>query len=619
MYRYDAVDFNAHEYNKVASHKNGMEIELADAAVHIQELRDALQSGEMAEEELDALVRRVLEFSLKAKDAERPAEIDMEEYHEDAVRTAEQCIALLKNNGFLPLADEAGKTLLIAGQLAAEPNVEGSGSGYMNGYRVDSPLSELRKRAETRKMKASYCQGYRVDASRPPKDPAPDEDLLRQLEAEAEKAEITLAFVGSPYGYESESYDRPHIQLQKNQKAMLDLLTAVSENVAIIVTGGSVYDLSPWNDKVKAILYAGFSGEGYGGAVARILFGEAEPGGRLTETFPLREEHGPSWFNFTPAFREMASVNYGEGLLVGYRWYDTRKLPVLYPFGYGLSYAAFSYSGFSMEKRTMEAGDECSVSLTVTNTGTREGSQVIQLYVHERGGRFLRPEKELRDFVKVRLKPGESKTARFALSRKDFEVYSDVLHRWGVQNDTYDILLNISAAETVASGSLEITGGDPMFAFTEMTPLVQFIRCPAFHDWLKERKPEWMREFFNISKTDFLVLMLPCRSIGWRTIYRGSLCSRKRKSGKLSNIAIFLCEGRNVGGMALSVLFGGAAVPSPEFSVEITAVVVADMSDNYVNGKPCVFQQIRGLLEFSFLKQFLEILSKMFFSSLLMA
>lgn len=195
--------------------------------------------------------------------------------------------------------------------------------------------------------------------------------------------------------------------------------------------------------------------------------------------------------------------------MTGYRWYDTRKLPVLYPFGHGLSYTTFSYSVPKADRIRMTPDDEMRIWMEVTNTGNRAGSQVIQLYVHERAGLFKRPEKELRDFVKVFLKPKETKKIEFCLSRKDFEVFSDALHKWGVQSDTYDILLNVSANETVGRLSVEIENGDQMFFFTEMSPLAWFLNCPAFYEYLKENEPEWKQEFFSPDKTAFVVLMLP--------------------------------------------------------------------------------------------------------------
>lgn len=509
---YDGVvvsDFLAIHHNKIEAHNHSMDIELADSAIHMQEVLDALKSGEIREETIDGILRRQLRMALHAADLENHEEIDMDEYHQEARRIAKQCITLLKNDGILPLDSMKRGKILVAGQLAAEPNVEGSGSGYMNGYKVDVPLEEIENLAKKQGIEIIYSQGYQMITACPPVDADPDQSMLNALENNIKKSDLVIAFVGAPYGYESESYDRPHIRLQKNQQAMLDALTAQTSNVIIVLTGGSVYDLSPWNDKVKGVVFAGFAGEGYGNAIAEILFGKGEPGGRLAETFPLREEHGPAYFDFTPAYKEMPHVNYSEGLLTGYRWYDTRKLPVLYPFGHGLSYTTFSYSVPKADRIRMTPDDEMRIWMEVTNTGNRAGSQVIQLYVHERAGLFKRPEKELRDFVKVFLKPKETKKIEFCLSRKDFEVFSDALHKWGVQSDTYDILLNVSANETVGRLSVEIENGDQMFFFTEMSPLAWFLNCPAFYEYLKENEPEWKQEFFSPDKTAFVVLMLP--------------------------------------------------------------------------------------------------------------
>lgn len=157
----------------------------------------------------------------------------------------------------------------------------------------------------------------------------------------------------------------------------------------------------------------------------------------------------------------------------------------------------------------MEADEETEVSLKVTNTGERPCSQVIQLYIHICDHLFRRPEKELRDFEKVFLQPGETKQVTFTIARKDLEVYSSALHKWGVQRGDYEIFLNTSAAENIAAGTLRIMKGDQMFYFTSMTPLAHFVNCPAFHEYLRRCKPEWMQQFFDLSRTDFLVLMLP--------------------------------------------------------------------------------------------------------------
>lgn len=217
-------------------------------------------------------------MALHAAEFDNSAEVDMEAFHEEAREIAAQCMTLLKNDDILPVDPSGCKKILVAGQLAAEPNVEGSGSGYMNGYRVDIPLDEIQKIAREQGMTVEYSQGYQVVKARPPVDPEPEQALLDALEKDAQDADLVLAFVGAPYGYESESYDRPNIRLQKNQRAMLDCLAEHGKHVVIILTGGSVYDLAPWNEKVEAILFAGLAGEGYGNAAANVLFGKAEPG-----------------------------------------------------------------------------------------------------------------------------------------------------------------------------------------------------------------------------------------------------------------------------------------------------------------------------------------------------
>ncbi len=509
---YDGVvvsDYLAIHHNKVASHNNDMDIELADPSNHTHEILEALKTGEITEEMIDHLLRRQLRMALHAMSLDNTAEIDMDEFHEEAIETAKQCIVLLKNDDILPLQLSEEDKIMVAGELAEAPNVEGSGSGYMNGYIVSNPLEEIDTMAKESGVQVFYHQGYRLSEIISPAESGESRPLLSSIEASQFLAKVCLAFVGAPFGWESEGYDRADIQLPKNQRMMLDALTKQTDNIIIILTGGSVYDLAPWKDKVKGIIFAGTAGEGYGKAIADIIFGKAEPGGRLAETFPLDFRHTPAYFDFAEDSVELPNVTYSEGLLVGYRWYDTRNLPVMYPFGYGLSYTTFAYTNFKISKDVIKPDEKVKVSLEVMNTGSRCGSQVIQLYIHERGGLFKRPEKELRDFAKVTLKPQETVTVEFTLTRKDFEVYSDVLHKWGVQSDTYDILLNISAADAVASGSIRIVDGDQMYYFTEMSPLVWFVHCPAFHEYLKARVETWKQDFFVMEKTDFLALILP--------------------------------------------------------------------------------------------------------------
>lgn len=533
---YDGVvvsDYMAIHHNKVKAHNNQMDIELADQENHTGEILEALKTGAIKEETIDRIVRRQLGMALHALSFDNTADIDLECFHEEAVAAAEKCIVLLKNEGILPLDPHDCPRILVAGELAVNPNVEGSGSGYMNGYRVDRPYEELCKRANLGTEGMVYAQGYELIETIPPSDAEADPAVLAKLEESLKDVDLVLAFVGAPYGYETEGYDRPHIRLPKNQQVMLDMITGKTDQVVIVLTGGSIYDLAPWNDKVKGILFAGMAGEGYGTAIARVLYGEAEPGGRLAETFPLEFEHTPAYFDFAASRMEMPHVNYSEGLLTGYRWYDTRHIPVLYPFGHGLSYTTFEYGELMADKEAMSPDEMLTISMDVTNTGTRSGSQVIQLYIHENGGLFRRPQKELRNFEKVYLQPGETKRVSFSLSRKDFEVYSDVCHKWGVQSDTYEILLNTSAAENVGRYSLRIEKGDQMYFFNEMSPLAWFLECPAFHTYLEVHEPVWKQEFFTLGKTDFLVLMLPLPFYRMAEALQGEALFTKAQIGEI--------------------------------------------------------------------------------------
>ena len=494
-------DYLAIHRNKVAAHKNGMEIELADPANHSSEIVEAVNNGSMSEEEVDELLRRQLRMALFAKTQKKDIRLDMEELHAEAVTMAEQCTVLLKNDGVLPLEKIAHKRIHIHGALAVQPNVEGSGSGFMNGYAVDIPLKEITAQAKKQGVEVVYTPGYPFGGEKRPAEESVEAEVL------VDPADLHIAFVGAPYGWEMEGYDRPDILLPAAQIEMLNKLSEKTENLIIVLTGGSVYDLKPWEKQAKAIVFGGMSGEGYGKAIANILFGLAEPGGRLAETFPLDFAHTPAYFDFAPDGTEMPHVNYAEGLLVGYRWYDTRHLPTLYPFGHGLSYTKFVYSDFSVSTDKLGPEDEVKVSLRVVNIGSRRGSQVIQLYLHEHDCKLKRPEKELRDFVKLDIAPGESKLAEFTLKREDFAVYNDSLHRWCVQADRYDLLLNISAEQNIAWATVELTDGDHMFDYTEMTALVRFVENPVFHAYLKQTAQPFVQDFFNPEKTQFLPLI----------------------------------------------------------------------------------------------------------------
>ncbi len=477
-------DFAAVHRNKIAAHNCGMmDIELAPVDVHSDELLEAVKAGKVKEETIDAGLERVLDLVDRLY-ATTPAEADMEVLHEAACRTAEQCIVLLQNNGILPLSKKQ-ENLLVVGGLAENPSYMGGGSGHMNGYKVETYLDVIRAVVP----EAAYEPGYQLVEKMHPVEPGVPELISSAVKA-AEKADKVIVFAGLGYCYESEGYDRKDIQLPEGQKLLLDELVKVNSNVILVLSCASVLDITPWADKVAAVVYNSLGGEAVAPATVNVIFGDAEPGGRLAESWPVAEGHMPAYMNFTRECQDKPDVMYGEDIYVGYRWYEKRGLPVLYPFGHGLSYTEFEIGKPSVSKSDITPEDTLEVTVPVKNTGSRAGSQVIQLYVsHDTESACDRPVKALKAFAKVRLEPGESKELTIKLDRKAFEYFSVNLNRWIVENGGYTLHIGISTADILYRVPVLISGGEAGFLYTEMTPLTWFMASEKFFRILGENFP----------------------------------------------------------------------------------------------------------------------------------
>ncbi len=502
---YDGVvvsDFLAVHKNKVEAHKCGMDLELAPVAVHSQELLEAVKDGCIEESMIDKTLERVFDLCEKVSKA-GPVSLNMEEMHEKARETAEQTLVLLKNNGILPLSN-IQDGLLVVGALAQHPTYMGGGSGHMNGYKIDIPLEKIRHEVPG----ASYVQGYDTQIGFPPIDHVRPELVTEAVEA-AKKAEVLLVFVG-PYDItESEGYDRKDIQLPESQRLLLQELGKLNKKIVLVVSCGSVVDLRDYQDMSDAVLYSALSGEAFGGAVSNVLFGKAEPGGRLAETFPMYFEHTPAYLSFTPEDKNGKDVVYGEDLFVGYRWYEARKLPVLYPFGYGLSYTEFAVSGFKASSREITPEDELTVSCKIKNIGKRAGSQVLQVYVRDDECISLRPEKELKAFRKVWLEPGEEQTVSMQLGKNAFQFFDTRQNRWIVEDGAFTLMLCTDVQTVVAKETIFMTGGDIPFVYDEMTPLVWYVNSPKFQKLVKEKFPPQFQFFVDRQKNSTCPLIVP--------------------------------------------------------------------------------------------------------------
>jgi beta-glucosidase len=382
---------------------------------------------------LDEAVHRILGVVFKAAETSKGGQFDIEGHHALARRTAAEGMVLLKNNGVLPLQNL--QRIAVIGRAAREPYFQGGGSSHNSPTKLDIPLDELQILAGGAQL--TYCEGY----------PAGDgyrQDLIDEAVEAARSAQVALLYVSLPAVKESEGYDRPDLDLTGQQVALIQAVASVQPQNVIILHNGSAITMSEWIDGAGAVLEAWMMGQAGGGAIADILFGRVNPSGKLAETFPQKLEDTPAFLNYPG---QNGEVRYEEGLFIGYRYYDAKKMPVLFPFGYGGSYTTFAYSSPRVSAAAFNAVDGLTVSVEVTNTGKVAGKEIVQVYVHDHKSSLVRPPKELKSFVKVALQPGETKTVTLTLDFRSFAYFHPAYQRWITEDGEFDILIGASSAD----------------------------------------------------------------------------------------------------------------------------------------------------------------------------
>lgn len=448
---------------RVPSLKAGLDLEMPDCHGETDKLIvKAVQSGELEESVLDTAVERILTMVDKYLTARKdidpasmvhplPSSIergyDVAAHHALARTTAEQSAVLLKNEDILPLQKD--KKIAFIGEFAKVPRIQGGGSSHINNTSVESALDAAGD-------SVSYAQGFHIDEE------TTDETLLQEAITLAKESDVAVIFAGLPDSFESEGFDRTHLNMPANQNELIARISEVQPNVVVVLHSGSPIAM-PWLDKVAGVLQMYLAGQASGGAAVNLLFGNATPCGKLAETFPLHLEDNPSYLNF-PGNRE--KVCYQEGVFIGYRYYDKKKMDVLFPFGYGLSYTDFTYSNMKVTVNGKNAADvdviketdEIVVSADITNTGNCDGAEIVQLYIKNPVVYEIRPEKELRDFAKVFLKAGETKTVTFTLNARAFSYYETRIHDWYAESGDYEILLASSSRDIRLQDTVSITG-----------------------------------------------------------------------------------------------------------------------------------------------------------------
>lgn len=432
--------------DRVKSLAAGLELEMPSSHGEGDRLIvEAVQSGRLEEEKLDAAVERLLTVIFKAVDQRKPGvTVDHEAHHQLAREIARESMVLLKNDDQVLPLKRSGR-IAVLGALAKEPRYQGSGSSQIHPTKLDDIVEEFKASAGAA-AEIVYAPGYELNHDQV------NEALTEEAVRLARDVEVVVLFAGLPNRYESEGFDRKHMQMPDNQVALIQAVAAVQPNLVVVLSSGAPIEM-PWLDRAKAVLEAYLGGQALGGAIADLLFGDANPSGKLAETFPMQLSDNPSYL-FFPG--EGDQVEYREGLFVGYRYYDKKQLRPLFPFGYGLSYTSFAYSSMLVDKKELTDADTLKVEVTVTNTGDRAGQEIVQLYVHDVESCVIRPLKELKGFNKVALASGEAKKVAFELDKRSFAYYDVGMGDWVVETGEYEIMVGRSSQDIALSEVVKV-------------------------------------------------------------------------------------------------------------------------------------------------------------------
>ena len=418
--------------------KNGSTLEMpAPGGDSVRELLAAVESGKISESDIDARLSELLPlvFDTKAALDAAPREFDAAAHHALARRAAEESLVLLKNEGaLLPLA--AGTKVAVIGDFAKNPRYQGAGSSMVNSTQVDVLLDKL---IDSELNVIGYQQGFDRHGK-------PDAALQKSACELATQADTVILCMGLDEIAESEGLDRSNLRLAQNQVDLLQAVAAVNPKIVVVLYSGSVVE-TPWLDNCQALLYAALGGQAGAGAVADALIGKVNPCGKLAETWPVAYADIPSAADFATRRK---TVEYREGLYIGYRYFTTAEKAVRFPFGYGMSYTTFAYSDMAV--------DEQGVSLTVTNTGSVAGTEIVQLYVAKKNSELFRPAKELKGFARVTLAPGEKQRITIMLDDKAFRFWNVKANRWEIEGGEYELLVGASVEDIRLCEKISVHG-----------------------------------------------------------------------------------------------------------------------------------------------------------------
>ena len=434
--------------DRVAGIKAGNDLEMpSSGGENTKRILDALNSGELDESELDICVGSIVDLILKSQESMKDSFFaDKDEQHKLARKIAGRSMVLLKNDGaILPISKN--KRLAVIGEMAVYPRFQGAGSSLINPTKVDCAVDCLLDEGYDLK----YYRGYNKNKDKV------DTALMFEAVTGACSADVVIIFAGLTEGYESEGFDRRHMRMPRSHDELIKAVASVNKNIVVVLAGGAPVSM-PWIDDVKGVLNSGLGGQAGAGAVADIICGRVNPSGKLAETYPICGNCAPCK-NFFPGGD--ATVEYRESVYIGYRYYERAGKKVRFPFGFGLSYTTFQYSGLTLNKTSMNDTDILELSFFVKNTGSAAGAETAQIYVADKESTIHRPVKELAAFMKVDLQPGETKKITISLDKRAFAFYNVKISDWHVESGDFEICVGSSAADIHLCATVNVKSSLP--------------------------------------------------------------------------------------------------------------------------------------------------------------
>ena len=436
--------------DRVPGLKAGTDLEMpTSGALNTRRIIDAVNNGALDIAVLDERVDTVVDLIIKSKPAlETEHTYDIEAHHEIARRVAEGSMVLLKNDdSVLPLKN--GQKIAVIGEMAKSPRYQGAGSSVINPTKIDNAYDALVEAGAD----VTYAQGYYKSApTKKDKNRKTEDQLIAEAVEAARAADVAVVFVGLTEEFEGEGYDRENINMPDNHNALVSAVAKANPNTVVVLAGGSVVYI-PWISEVKGLLNSGLGGQAGGSAVANILVGKVNPSGKIAETYPIDFKDNPTYGNYPG---EPVISEHKESVYIGYRFYDTAKKNVLFPFGYGLSYTSFEYSDLKLSADKIKDNETVTASFKIKNTGSVDGAEIAQVYVADLKSTIFRPEKELRGFTKVFLKAGEEKEVSITLGKRAFAYFNVNIGDWHVESGEFDILVGASSRDIRLSATLDV-------------------------------------------------------------------------------------------------------------------------------------------------------------------